>query len=355
MKASEARYRVTATLLQAARPLGLAALAEQSGVVGDQLSNALGQLESEHHVVSVQPGDGDELRYCWAAVVETELRRSATEAQRGAGRAVTGAAVGSRGQWSDVASGDAPTSPGPGAALDGAAPASTRPNLLAEAARRFNQYVVAEYRPPQTKSWLVLLQCSVRRPFSTSPSHASMRRAIATATGFDPATDFERCPVHVVVLASYVGPVPYELEGVPPANLRANGVKHMSPQEYADSHPVLVERVAGYLAAHSSHYRSAAAFAGGRYGDILSEAAARAGVEVALLPRGDGPRVLRLGTSTARKYWEKHWIQLYLQVHQWLDPGQRLAADRRLEALDVVWEPGAGQPSAKRLCGRTPP
>ena len=59
-----------------------------------------------------------------------------------------------------------------------------------------------------------------------------MRRAIGVATGYDPAHDFVRCPVHVVVMASYVGPVPYELQDVYPANVRAGGVKHMGEEEY---------------------------------------------------------------------------------------------------------------------------
>ena len=50
-----------------------------------------------------------------------------------------------------------------------------------------------------------------------------MRKAIETATGYNPRKHFEKCPVHVVVLASKIGPVLYELENVYPANVKGGG------------------------------------------------------------------------------------------------------------------------------------
>ena len=67
MSQGEARYRVTAALLQAAQPLTLSRLAEQSGVGGDELAAALEQLQAEHLVVGGQLDDGGgERLYGWA-------------------------------------------------------------------------------------------------------------------------------------------------------------------------------------------------------------------------------------------------------------------------------------------------
>ncbi|MFH1569481.1 MAG: DUF5591 domain-containing protein, partial [Gemmatimonadota bacterium] len=221
------------------------------------------------------------------------------------------------------------------------APGPRRPDLWGEAARAFCAYVLDQYRPPADKAVLVFLQCSVRRPFSSSPSHASMRRAIAAATGFDPAGHFERCPVHVVVVASHVGPVPYELEGAYPANVRANGVKQMRPEEYARAGPELAGRLGAYLRVHGPRYRHLTSFAEGRYAEVLARAADAAGAPFAPLPRAGGAEVVRVGRSRPRKYWERYWIQLYLQLCEWLDEPQRRAARQRLESLDVEWVSGA--------------
>ena len=132
------------------------------------------------------------------------------------------------------------------------------------AAQAFYQYLVDQYRPPEDKRLLVFFQCSVRRPFSKSTSHAFMRRAIAVATGYDPRRDFQACPVHVVVLASTLGPAPYELEEVYPANVRSVGVKRFSESRYARARPLLAETIAGYLRAHAEQYQQVAAFTHGR-------------------------------------------------------------------------------------------
>jgi len=58
----------------------------------------------------------------------------------------------------------------------------------------FNRFILHDYTPPNGKRILVVLQCSVRRPFSKSPSHGSMRRAVYAATGFWPRKEFEQCP-----------------------------------------------------------------------------------------------------------------------------------------------------------------
>ena len=81
--------------------------------------------------------------------------------------------------------------------------------------------------------------------------------------------------------------------------------------------------------------RLIAAFGEGRYGQILRDAAEMAAANIPVLPVNGGPRLTRVGRSTPRKYWEKHWIQLYHLIHDWLDAEGKSAADERLAALDV--------------------
>jgi len=330
---AEIRYRVTAALIQADAPLPLSALVEAAAAPEAEVVFVLEQLEAALQVTSAVLSASPERLYCWAVVEEARLRRDASAARGAAARAVD-RDVEPREPAPDA--GATATSRAIAAGLTGP-PSPARPDLHGEPARRFCAYVVEKYQPPRGKDLLAVLQCSVRRPFSSSPSHASMRRAISAATGFDPARDFERCPVHAVVLASYVGPVPYELETVYPANVRADGVKRMGPAEYDRARPLLVERLAAYLEAHGQQYRGAAAFAESRYGEIVAAAAERSGCEVVLLPRPEGPVLRRLGQSTPRKYWEKYWIQLFLQIRDWLEPDQQAAADQRLTALDAEW------------------
>ncbi len=204
-------------------------------------------------------------------------------------------------------------------------------------AQAFYEYLMEQYRPPEDKRLLVFFQCSVRRPFSKSTSHAFMRRAVAVATGYDPRRDSQACPVHVVVLASTLGPVPYELEDVYPANVRSVGVKRFSESRYARARPLLAERIAGYLRAHARHYDEVAAFTHGRYAEVMADARAAAGRSFAIFPVLGGPAVVRMGTSVPRTYWQRHWIQLYFEVVGWLPPAEQARADQRLRALSVVY------------------
>jgi predicted RNA-binding protein len=205
------------------------------------------------------------------------------------------------------------------------------------AARAFYEYLVSRYRPPADKRLLVFFQCSVRRPFSKSPSHGSLRRAVAAATGYDPAREFARCPVHVVVVSSTLGPVPYELEEVYPASVGRAGVKQLGYGRYARVRPILAERVAGYLRAHGEHYERAAAFTQGRYGEVMADALAEAGGAVPIFPRYGGPKVVRMGSSVPRTYWQKYWIQLCLEVVRWLPAAEQERAAARLRMMQVEY------------------
>jgi len=299
MDHSEARHRLISTLLQADGALPPTELASKAELPPGAAVDLLDGLLAEGMVVRL--GEA----YRWAARWEAQLERRTADTRE---------------------------------ALRAAVPPeqhSQEPDLEGEAARAFCDFIAENYTPPEDKRLLVFLQCSVRRPFSSSPSHASMKRAIRVATGFDPEADFLRCPVHVVVLASTVGPVPCELEDCFPANVRSGGVQHFDPTYYSRARPILAERMARYLSANATRYDRVTTFTRGRYAEVMHEAARLAGTGFPVLPVASGPSVLRMGSSTPRKYWEKYWIQLHLEVARWLTPAQQDRARARLAELDV--------------------
>jgi hypothetical protein len=310
------RYRVTAALLQAGEPLGLADLAAACDASPAALLPVLQALLGERLVVAIDRTDAAFMPvYCWRARWEALTQRQLQRTQR-----ELVAAVGAVSRVLD-------------AQLDVNGPPSVR----------FHRYVVERYRPPEGKRYLVFFQCSVRRPFSRSPSHASMRRAVRLATGLDPRHDAAGCPVHVVVLASKIGPVPYELEDLYPANVPSGGVKHMAQDAYDRVKPILAQRIADYMIAHAAHYERYASFTEGRYGEVMraaKELAAQAvagGTDLHIYPQEDGPQVVRMGTSVPRAYWARYWIQLYLEVVRWLPPDEQARAARRLERRGIEY------------------
>jgi predicted transcriptional regulator len=304
----EERQRVVSALLQATEPLGLFDLAEVAALPRARSEELLAALESDGLVVRARFVTGDaEWRYRWSAAWFRELESRVSQARRELEAAVE--ATGTREAHE----------------ADPNAPAATA----------FAEWIAARYRPPEDKRILVLLQCSVRRPFSSSPSHGTLRRAIALAVGHDPARQFAACPVHVVVLASRIGPVPYELEGLHPATVSGGGVKQMGEDEYARVRPVIAQRVAQYLDAHRDLYDHVLTFTDGRYAEVAEDAAALAGREIVLLPQVPGPRVTRDGLPSGRKYWDRYWIQLFLAVRDRLPSHARRLGDERLAAYGV--------------------
>jgi archaeosine synthase alpha-subunit len=90
----------------------------------------------------------------------------------------------------------------------------TRAYVLAEAHRRpemvrFRTRLLERYRPPPSKTVLLLVPCSRRKPYRRSRSH---RRMLGALEGL---RALER--VHVVSVSSPIGLVPQELEDVYPA------------------------------------------------------------------------------------------------------------------------------------------
>lgn len=328
MDYNELRYQTISALLQAGRPLTLAQLKAAFLVDTDSphermLLAVLQELIDSAQVVrgALVP-DCDALHYAWRARWESAVQSQTSAVQR------------------DLCSALKAVEEVPPAELSVESPPSTA----------FYTYIVGrEYHPPENKRFLVFLQCSVRRPFSSAPSHAPMRRAIRTATGYDPRTD-PACPVHVVVLASKIGPVPYELEDLYPANVRGGGVKHFGQETYERVRPILAERMAQYIQLYAGDYEHITSFTQGRYGEVLGQARdmvlqqadepgkRRASSRFTILPQSNGPRVTRVKDSRPRQYWSRYWIQLFLEIVSWLSSDEQQQAQTRLQELQVEYQ-----------------
>lgn len=310
MDPDEVRYQLISALLQAAGPLTFLELTAQCGLSEDEINPVLKDLVSGKLVVEGELiSDVSAPQYCWAARWTQEFERSASRSRQRLKAKVEPA---EKVQFSEL-------------------------GINNESVLAFYNYVINEYKPPKDKRLLVFLQCSVRRPFSSSPSHGTMRRGIYIATGYDPRKDFQRCPVHVVVLASKIGPVPYELEDVYPANVRGGGVKHFDTAYYLRIKPILAERMAQYIITHRGNYDHITTFTEGRYGDVMKEArdiaVRHCGEDIyfAILPVAGGPQNIR-----GFKYWDKYWIQLYQEIVSWLDPAAQKKAEARLKDLNLA-------------------
>ena len=309
MSSNELRYRLISFFLQAAGPVPLSDIEQAVEAEEGDLSRSLEALVGEGLVVEGEllPSEPSP-QYCWSAYWAGKTVKQARSAR----------------QELQAVIDELPKELG----------------IDSEAVLAFHHFVTEDYSPPRGKRFLVFFQCSVRRPFSKSPSHASMRRAVSAATGFDPAKDFDSCPVHIVVLASNMGPVPYELEDVYPANVRGGGVKHFSGDHYGRVKPILAARMAKYISTHGPAYEAVASFTESRYGEVMTEARDLSCVDFPIFPDESGPRIVRMGESKPRTYWQKHWIQLYLEIERWLDVPSRERARERLDRLDVVTSEG---------------
>jgi len=313
MDQKEVRYRLISTLLQAGEPLTFTELVAQCGIAENEILPLLRELVDKNSVVEGGLVLGKPMpQYCWRARREIEAQRCAASSKQ---------TLHATARRSETVQGQ-------------------RLDIDSEPVLASYDYIISGYKPPKDKRLLVFLQCSVRRPFSSSPSHASMRRAISVATGYDPSKDSETCPVHIVVLASRIGPVPYELEDVYPANVRGGGVVHFDRSYYARVKPILAERMARYIIAHKDNYDRITTFTEGRYGEVMEAAKQIAAVDFRVLPVLDGPKIVRMGRSIPRKYWERYWIQLYLEIVSWLEPAQQALAEARLKEMGVRYHEG---------------
>ena len=145
------------------------------------------------------------------------------------------------------------------------------------------RFIIDEYRVAPKEIGL-FLPCSVRKPYSQSPSHKLFRRII------DGVLDPE--DYHIVIFGT-CGTVPAELECMYPyQNYHYMLGKTTDERIRRDFHRIEVYRLTGYLEKTRDTYRQRLAYCIGPFRKAMVEASENTGVAVDLLP--SDPMIERL-------------------------------------------------------------
>ena len=145
--------------------------------------------------------------------------------------------------------------------------ANTMESLKRTEVKRFASRVLERYEPPARKI-LLILPCSARKPYSTSPSHTRFIDAIAGYRG----------QIHELILTSPLGVVPRELEAVYPAafyNIPVTGYWDAEEREWVSS------CLRAYLERKMKNYDVVVAHLSGAYSEICALVAEDLGIEIA--------------------------------------------------------------------------
>lgn len=144
--------------------------------------------------------------------------------------------------------------------------ANTMESLKRIEVKRFANRVLERYEPPARKI-LLILPCSARKPYSTSPSHAKFIDAIADYRGY----------IHELILTSPPGVVPRELEVVYPAafyDIPVTGYWDAEEREWVSS------CLRAYLERNLTNYDTVVAHLSGAYKEICSSVAEDLAIEI---------------------------------------------------------------------------
>ncbi|MBP2145035.1 archaeosine synthase [Methanofollis sp. W23] len=137
------------------------------------------------------------------------------------------------------------------------------------------QFILHHYQVP-AREVAVFVPCSVKKPYSTSPSHRLFDRVI-----------FQALPpeeVHVVVFGT-CGVVPRELELMYPyASYRYMLGRCPDPAVHRSFLRIETVRLEGYLKKTAGTYRHRVAYCLGEFRKAMQAASARTGVPVTLAP-----------------------------------------------------------------------
>ncbi|MHC1636134.1 MAG: archaeosine synthase subunit alpha [Candidatus Methanospirareceae archaeon] len=143
---------------------------------------------------------------------------------------------------------------------------NTMESLRRVEVRRFARRIKERYKPPKRKI-LLMLPCSARKPYSTSPSHLKFIEAIRDWRGY----------IHEIILTSPLGVVPRELEAVYPASFYDIPVTGYWDEE---EKKWVIACLVDYLRRNYRNYEVIIAHVEGAYREICKRAAEEVGVEV---------------------------------------------------------------------------
>ncbi len=144
--------------------------------------------------------------------------------------------------------------------------ANTMESLQRIEVKRFANRVLERYEP-SAREILLILPCSAKKPYSTSPSHAKFVEAVENYRGY----------IHELILTSPLGVVPRELEMVYPAafyDIPVTGYWDAEEREWVSS------CLRAYLERNLRNYELIVAHLSGAYKEICRSVTKDFGIEV---------------------------------------------------------------------------
>ena len=124
---------------------------------------------------------------------------------------------------------------------------------------------------PIKKKILLFVQCSKIKPYSNSPSHKYIRKAITELTGFDPYDFPEKNPIQIIVISSLIGPVPYENESDYIPSHYNLSVNKITRDQFKEIEPILVDRISNFLLKIKDNYEDIIFFVKNNYRTICEK------------------------------------------------------------------------------------
>jgi len=140
---------------------------------------------------------------------------------------------------------------------------------------------------PIQKKILLFVQCSKIKPYSNSPSHKYIRKAITELTGFDPYDFPEKNPIQIIVISSLIGPVPYENESDYIPSHYNLSVNKLSKVQFKEIEPILIERISNFLSKISDNYDEIIFFVKNNYRIICEKVKKNTNINFMILPSSE--------------------------------------------------------------------
>ena len=143
---------------------------------------------------------------------------------------------------------------------------------------------VLNHFQPIKKKILLFVQCSKIKPYSNSPSHKYIRKAITELTGFDPYDFPEKNPIQIIVISSLIGPVPYENESDYIPSHYNLSVNKITKAQFKEIEPVLIDRISNFLLEIKDNYDKIIFFVKNNYKIICEKVGEYTNTDFIILP-----------------------------------------------------------------------
>ena len=143
-------------------------------------------------------------------------------------------------------------------------------DVFSEEIEKYYKCILRKFKPKKKKI-LLFVQCSKIKPYSNSPSHKYIRKAITELTGFDPYDFPEKNPIQIIVISSLIGPVPYENESDYIPSHYNLSVNRIAKEQFREIEPILVNRISNFLLKIKDNYQDIIFFVKNNYRTICEK------------------------------------------------------------------------------------